>query len=122
MGFGITDGLFDIFPILFIIVFLFVFGMMISTVVKSAKTARKNNASPRLTVNAVVAAKRMQVGSHGGANGTRMSYTKYYATVQVESGDRFELEVDGNDYGMLVEGDSGRLTFQGTRYLGFERS
>ena len=122
MGFGITDGLFDIFPILFIIVFLFVFGVMISTVVKNAKTARKNNASPRLTVNAVVAAKRMQVGSHGGANGTRMSYTEYYVTFQVESGDRFELEVDGGDYGMLIEGDSGRLTFQGTRYLGFERS
>lgn len=122
MGFGISDGLFGIFPIIFIIFFIFVFGMMISTFVKSAKTARKNNASPRLTVDAVVAAKRMQVGSHGGANGTRMSYTKYYATFQVESGDRFELEVDGGEYGLLIEGDRGRLTFQGTRYLGFERS
>jgi hypothetical protein len=32
-----------------------------------------------------------------------------------------ELQVDGSEYGMLVEGDQGRLTFQGTRYLGFER-
>ena len=29
--------------------------------------------------------------------------------------------VTGQEYGMLVEGDKGYLTFQGTRYLGFER-
>ena len=49
------------------------------------------------------------------------TFTTYYATFQVESGDRMELEVDGSDYGMLVEGDMGKLMFQGTRYLGFER-
>ena len=27
----------------------------------------------------------------------------------------------GLEYGMLAEGDAGRLTFQGTRYLSFER-
>ena len=32
-----------------------------------------------------------------------------------------ELPVTGPEYGMLAEGDRGRLTFQGTRYLGFER-
>ncbi len=39
----------------------------------------------------------------------------------MESGDRIELCVSGAEYGMLVEGDTGRLTFQGTRYLSFER-
>ena len=29
--------------------------------------------------------------------------------------------VSGTEYGMLSEGDTGRLTFQGTRYLSFER-
>ena len=32
-----------------------------------------------------------------------------------------ELHVSGSEYGMLAEGDNGRLTFQGTRYLSFER-
>lgn len=50
------------------------------------------------------------------------SSTRYYATFQVESGDRMELAVSGPEYGMLAEGDRGTLTFQGTRYLGFERS
>ena len=47
--------------------------------------------------------------------------TSYYVTFQVESGDRMELSVTGSEYGMLVEGDEGKLSFQGTRYLGFER-
>ena len=47
--------------------------------------------------------------------------TTYYVTFQVESGDRMELHVTGQEFGLLVEGDQGKLTFQGTRYLGFER-
>ena len=46
---------------------------------------------------------------------------RYYVTFQVESGDRMEFEVSGTEYGMLAEGDSGELTFQGTRYLNFRR-
>ena len=50
------------------------------------------------------------------------TFTTYYVTFQVESGDRMELTVSGSDYGMLVEGDIGKLNFQGTRYLGFQRN
>lgn len=49
------------------------------------------------------------------------SSSTYYVTFQVESGDRMEFAVSGNEYGMLVEGDKGSLTFQGTRYLSFLR-
>ena len=42
-------------------------------------------------------------------------------TFQVDSGDRMEFSVTGQDYGMLIEGDRGTLSFQGTRYQGFER-
>jgi len=45
----------------------------------------------------------------------------YYATFQVASGDRIELKISGKEYGILAEGDIGDLTFQGTRYKGFER-
>ena len=63
-------------------------------------------------------------GDLSGAHGYRHQhlYTSYYVTFQVESGDRMEFEVDGSDYGLLVQGDIGKLSFQGTRYLGFERS
>ena len=32
-----------------------------------------------------------------------------------------ELRVNGREYGMIAEGDRGKLTFQGSRYLDFER-
>ena len=62
---------------------------------------------------------------HGGTEHSRRhasSRTYYYATFQVESGDRMELEVPDMEYGLLVEGDRGRLTFQGTRFQGFRRT
>lgn len=79
----------------------------------------KNNNSPQLTVNATIVTKRTSV--YGGSGDSSAS-TSYYVTFQVESGDRMEFHVKGSDYGMLAEGDTGRLSFQGTRYLGFERT
>ena len=48
--------------------------------------------------------------------------TSYYATFEVESGDRMEFHISGKEYGMLAEGDLGKLMFQGTRYHSFTRS
>ena len=41
---------------------------------------------------------------------------------ELENGKRLELGVKDPEYGMLAEGDQGRLSWQGTRYLGFERT
>lgn len=118
------DLMFNIFPILFGIVFVLILGVFIATIVRSAKREHKNNQSPRLTVEATVVSKRMQVGSsmHRNDNVTHHNaYSNYFATFQFASGDRLELPVSGTEYGMLIEGDHGMLSFQGTRYLGFER-
>ncbi|MBX9680641.1 MAG: DUF2500 domain-containing protein [Gemmataceae bacterium] len=32
-----------------------------------------------------------------------------------------EFWIEGEEYGLLVEGDVGVLSYQGTRYLGFQR-
>ena len=124
MGFGMGgfDLLFSIFPFLFITVFVIVIGMFIVTAVRGVGTWSKNNASPRLTVSAQVVTKRTQVSHHHHQESMSHTSTSYYATFQVESGDRMEFSVSGAEYGMLAEGDQGSLTFQGTRYLGFERS
>lgn len=124
MGFGFGLG-FDMFGVMFTIMFVLVIGIFIVTAVKGLSQWNKNNHSPRLTVPATVVAKRTNVTRHhhGGANGHHHHHTStsYYVTFQVESGDRMELHVAGTEYGLLIEGDSGNLTFQGTRYLGFER-
>ena len=122
------DG-FSVMEILFPFFFFAVFGMvlivLVVTLVRGIGEWHKNNNSPRLTVPAKVVSKRTSVshGHHHGANGHMhaTSSTWYYVTFEVESGDRMELGVSGSEYGMLAEGDSGKLTFQGARYLSFER-
>lgn len=122
MGFGFSFGLFEI---LFTLTFVLAFGIVLTSVIRGLFEWGKNNRSPRLTVPATVVSKRSSFHSnhhnhHNGMHHTTHS-TTYYVTFQVESGDRMELNLSGQDFGMLVEGDRGYLSFQGTRYLGFER-
>lgn len=106
--------MFSLAPTFIGIIFIIVFGAIIFGILSSIKQGIKNNNSPLLTVPAKVVSKRMSVrGEH--------SHTTYYVTFEVQSGDRMELRVDGNEYGMLVEQDVGLLSFQGTRYVSFER-
>ena len=110
---GIVSGL----------IFLTVIGMFIFIAARGISQWNKNNHSPRLTVPATVVAKRTNVSHHHHHNNMQHTThsTTYYVTFQVQSGDRMELHVTGQEYGLLVEGDQGSLSFQGTRYLGFER-
>ena len=83
-----------------------------------------NNRAPRLTVSAVVVAKRGHTAHHHHGADIHHSHssTSYYATFEFESGDRLELHIPNHQFGYLVEGDRGKLTFQGTRFLSFERT
>ena len=115
-GFGFFDS---VFPVLFTVMFVLVLGVIIVTLVRNVSQWHKNNNSPRLTVDATIVSKRMDVTHHH--NSTTHTSTWYYATFQVESGDRMELSIPDRDYGYLVEGDRGSLAFQGTRFLSFSR-
>ena len=115
-----SDPMSSMVPIMFIIVI----GIIIFSLGQGIVTWNKNNLS------AVIVAKRKNITHHqhanaGDASGAHGFYittnTTYYVTFQTESGDRMEFRVSGTEYGMLAEGDTGRLTFQGTRYLAFER-
>lgn len=115
---------------MFSVVFILFVVIFIVTFVKGILTWHNNNKSPRLTVDAAVVSKRTSVSHHQHANAgdmtgahgyTTTSSTTYYVTFEFESGDRLEFSVNGYEYGMIAEGDRGKLTFQGTRYLGFER-
>ena len=123
MGFGF-DLISALFPILFLLVFVIVIGTFIVAAVRGISRWNKNNHSPVLDVEALVVSRRADVTSHMNHHdhmSTRHMSTRYYVTFEVASGDRIELAVNGSEYGLLVNGDYGNLTFQGTRYLGFER-
>ena len=127
MGFHTHSFMFDVFPVIFGIIFLLIASVIVFTAIKGIGQWNKNNHSPKLTVPAKVVTKRTNVSHHRHNHGTTGMHhtthsTTYYVTFQVESGDRMELHVAGQEFGLLVEGDEGKLTFQGTRYLGFERA
>ncbi|PKM72547.1 MAG: DUF2500 domain-containing protein [Firmicutes bacterium HGW-Firmicutes-16] len=131
MGYSPFDGfggmMFSIIPVIVIIGFVFVFGTIIVRSIQGAKQWKRNNESPVLTVDARIVTKRTDVQRYCNNTGTdnmqhMSSSTTYYATFEVTSGDRLEFEIRDTEYGMFAENDIGRLTFQGTRYLGFERN
>jgi len=126
MGFQQGFQMFHAAGIIFTIVFVLILGVFITIFIKGISQWSKNNKSPRLTVPATLIAKRTNISRrhHSDVGDHRHHHhtsTSYYVTFQVESADRMEFHVTGPEYGLLIEGDSGKLTFQGTRYLGFVR-
>jgi hypothetical protein len=113
--------MFSIFPVIFGLMFCLVLSVFFVVFFKGIKQWNQNNHSPRLSVTATVVGKRAHVSHHHHDHHTSSS-TGYYVTFQVESGDRMELHVPASEYGYLIEGDCGTLTFQGSRFLGFVRT
>lgn len=130
MSFGMGLGVFGIIDVVFFLGFGLVFVIVAVTAIKGLGQWNRNNHSPRLTVPVTVVSKRTNVTHHrhgnagdvSGAHGYHTTTdTSYYVTFQVESGDRMELHVPGSQFGLVVEGDRGELTFQGTRFVSFQR-
>ena len=114
-------GFFVLHRLMFILIPLLMISVIALRLFQNMCQWNQDNHSPRLTVPATVVCKRDDRHRH--RNGNHTHHRTYdYATVQFESGDRLELELQGHEYGLLVEGDRGNLTFQGSRYLGFERT
>ena len=109
--------LFAIIPIFIAIVTLIVFSIIIKNATKVVMERKRNNDSPIETVVSRVIGRRTSI--HGGGETT--TYNEYYVTFELENGERLEFKLKGEEYGKLVEGDKGELTYQGTRYLRFTR-
>ena len=117
MGFGGSGFMFDVFPILFVIVFCLIAAAFAVTLFKSVHKSAHNSRSPVLSVRARVVSRRDEFHGRHDMRG----YTDYFATFEVESGDRMELSLSGEEYGLLAEGDVGKLTFQGAKFVSFDR-
>ena len=118
--------MFSILPLVVMIGFIIVFIIIIVTILKNIMIWNKNNHSLQLTVSATIVSKRILYRRRANANDItgmhgHQTISSYYITFEFESGDRMEFSVDSSEYGLLVEGDTGNLCFQGTRYLSFER-
>jgi hypothetical protein len=105
-------------------------GTMIFRAVQGVREWSHNNDQPVLTVPAKIVTKRHNVSvrrshhhhghdHHHHSHGT--TSTRYFATFELEGGERMEFELPEREAGLLAEGDRGELTYQGTRYHGFHR-
>ncbi|MCE7792877.1 DUF2500 domain-containing protein [Salipaludibacillus sp. CUR1] len=112
------------------LIFALVVGAFIFSAVKNVSEWLSNNKKPVETEKAKVVTKREHVRRRASGNRSRGGgfsvgpsryQTAYYVTFELESGDRREFKMRGNQYAKLAEGDVGHLTYQGTRYHEFER-
>ena len=77
-------------------------------------TGNIHHKQPVETADVKVITKRILVtGEH--------SHTTYFVTFENASSSRQEFQVDGELYGLLVEGDNGKLTYQGYKVIDFNR-
>ncbi|MEC0239621.1 DUF2500 domain-containing protein [Paenibacillus dokdonensis] len=123
---GESFWMFDFFGKVMPIFFAVIIGIIILSAGRGLLQWGRNNKQAVLTVDSRIVSKRTEINQHHHhePNDHMSSHTNtiYYITFEVESGDRMEFTVNGQEYGLCAEGDSGRLTFQGTRYKGFERN
>jgi hypothetical protein len=102
--------------LLITLLFILPIGLIIFLIVRGLVQRLENNRMPVLSVGARIVAKRTRTG------GGKYVSTSYYVTFEVPTGERREFTVSGSEYGMLGEHDAGLLTYQGTRYKGFQRA
>ncbi len=120
-SFGDFAGSFGIGLIAFFVVFFaataLILAVFATVVIKGLTQWNRNNNAPLLTVPAVLVAKRQEVRRR--EDNTSNSY---YLTFELQGHERVELPVHGHQWGTSVEGDRGRLTYQGSRFKGFDRT
>ncbi len=130
-GFGSFDTTFRLVYGIVTIGFIIVIGSFVIAALRRIMVWDENNHAPQTTISAVVISKRTDVSYYRNTNmgdGTRThgyhmtSNTYHYVTFEFDNGERKEFFVKGSEYGLLKEGDTGILCFQGTRYLGFQRN
>jgi hypothetical protein len=113
-----ASSLFTIIPLLIILGFVLITGLIIFLIARGVMRWHSNNQQPIQTLPALIVAKRSHVS--GGA-GNSSAHTSYYATFELPGGERREFVVPSSVFGQLAERDQGQLSFQGTRFKGYNR-
>ena len=119
--------LFSIIGLFMLLIIAAALGLIVYKIANHVSEEAKNSKAPVLTVEAKVVSKRTSISGTGGSmqmNGMYTSgttSTSYYVTFQAPDSSRLELKVPGKKYGMLAEGDTGLLTYQRKRFVGYKR-
>lgn len=116
------ESLFFLVPMFIAVTFACVFLTLVYRAVARVAEWSRNNSLPVEDAPARVVAKRSEIQGRSSHHAHGHVFTSYFATFEIRGGERVEFALSGPEYGMLVEGDEGTLTYQGTRYYGFRRT
>lgn len=94
--------------------------MLVAKVTSMVNIEEKQGEKPVYNMQAVVKGKRALVEADPENPGA--SRTLYYVTFHKRDGNRVELRVPGEDYGLAAEGDEGILVWQGDEFIVFKRT
>ena len=94
--------------------------MLVAKVTSMVNIEEKQGEKPVYNMQAVVKGKRTLVEADPENPGA--SRTLYYVTFHKRDGNRVELRVPGEDYGLAAEGDEGILVWQGDEFIVFKRT
>lgn len=133
-------GLFGIgFAIVFALILAFILAMIVMMVAQSVRMGRQraaNAAAPEVQAQVRVIGKRVENLGQSMSGGTpalpsrhtvvvRMGddtvYQRHLVSFEQPGGERFELEVPSDQFGLIAEGDAGTVSMKGTEFVGFTR-
>lgn len=118
--FGIS---FVLFFIMFLLTSLFIGAVFVFIIIYIIKQKSKDDAAPRLTVEAKVIDKRTVSHRHHNHN-SHFSHRHcyHYVSFELQDGQRTEFRVSKSEFDSLAVADIGKLTLQGTRFIAFEKN
>ena len=102
-----------------LIVFLLLGGGALLRLVQTEVHRRRNNAAEEVHTRATVLSKRMNCDNIAHKH-LRDGGMVFYATFRTGDGATVELMMSRTQYGSLIKGNEGTLTYQGDQFLKFE--
>ncbi len=108
-----------LFSIFFGLIFFGVLGVFLFIIIRGFSEWTRNNRQQVFSDPVRVMDKRTHVWGGTGDSGAS---TSYYITFEFENGDRQEFMVSSRVFGDTTAGDTGTLTWQGTRFHDFQRA
>lgn len=94
--------------------------MLVAKVTSMVNVEAKEGKKPVYSMEAEVKGKRTLVEAD--PENPAVPKTTYYLTFHKRDGNRVELVVPGEDYGLAAEGDEGILVWQGDEFIVFKRT
>ena len=94
--------------------------MLVAKITGMVNIEEKQGEQPVYNIQAVVKGKRTLVEAD--ADNPAVPKTTYFVTFHKRDGNRVEMQVPGEDYGLAAEGDEGILVYQGNEFIVFKRT